>query len=642
MLLKPQVTNAKQIGSDLPINERAEAACNVAKRLETAGDYDTAYEALSEFWPDPNAAPNLTDLEEPIAAQLLLRAGALATRRAPAVHGAGTQDSAKNLLTQSWERFERLGDSKGATEARGELGSCYWREGSYDEARIHLREALDLLGNTDAELRAVLLIRWAVVEVDAQRLDDALGLYNLARPLVEASNDEGLKGSFHIGFGLLFRRLARPDDPEGYVDRALIEYAAASFHFEQAGNDRYVARVENNLGYLYLTIKQYKEAHVHLDRARQLFHRLRDLGATAQVDETRARTLLAQGYVVEAERVVRAAVRVLERGGQQAVLAEALATHGVALARLGNDLRARSLFERAITVAETAGDLEGAGRAKLNIIEELGDKIPAVELVAIYRSAISLLNNSQDRASTKRLISCAETLLDTLARLETQAQESPEVSWDGFSLKQHVKAAESSVIERALRDASGSVSKAAKLLGFKHHQSLISLLNSRHKDLLKTRSTVRKRRRHILKPQGARRAAPKRDVPTATSEISILHVEDQDTVTRSVSDIMAAENWQIDFCADSDTSLLKLTGNDHYDVLIFDNNLPGISGLELVARARKITNRRRTPIIVLSAEDCEQAAWRSGANAFLRKTQAMDQLATTIRRLVRDSKSATD
>src|SRR3989449_5496705 len=65
MLLKPQVTNAKRIGSDLPINERAEAACNVAKRLETAGDYDTAYEALSEFWPDPNAAPNLTDLEEP-------------------------------------------------------------------------------------------------------------------------------------------------------------------------------------------------------------------------------------------------------------------------------------------------------------------------------------------------------------------------------------------------------------------------------------------------------------------------------------------------------------------------------------------------------------------------------------------------
>ena len=76
-MLKPQVVNTKQIGSDLPINERAEAACNVAKRLETAGDYEVAYEALSEFWPDANATPNLADLDESIAAQLLLRAGAL-------------------------------------------------------------------------------------------------------------------------------------------------------------------------------------------------------------------------------------------------------------------------------------------------------------------------------------------------------------------------------------------------------------------------------------------------------------------------------------------------------------------------------------------------------------------------------------
>ena len=289
-----------------------------------------------------------------------------------------------------------------------------------------------------------------------------------------------------------------------------------------------------------MRIDQHKDAHTHLDRARQLFQKLKDIGAVAQVDETRARTLLAQGYITEAERVVRAAVRVLERGGQQAVLAEALATHGVALARLGNDLRSRSLFERSATVAETAGDLEGAGRAKLSIIEELGEKIAAVELVSIYRSAIDLLKNSQDPASTKRLISCAEIILNTLARLETQTPEAIEDSWEGFSLKRHVKAAESSVIERALRDAGGSVSKAAKLLGFKHHQSLISLLNSRHKDLLKTRSTVRKRRRHIVRPPGTRKAVAKRVIPVTKSEISILHVEDHDLVARTIGDIIAA------------------------------------------------------------------------------------------------------
>jgi CheY-like chemotaxis protein/tetratricopeptide (TPR) repeat protein len=642
MNLKLQLPALQKQKGNLTLAERAELSCDLAKQFEKAGDYDSAYKALAEFWPEPNQPPNVQGLDESGAAAVLLRAGSVAGWLGGASQTEGAQETAKDLITQSIEIFDRLGHSKSSAEARGDLALCYWREGAYDESRIHLAKALSLLGQENVEAKAVLLIRAAIVEVDSKRFEVALNLYNQALPLVEQSQNHALQGSFHFEYGLLLRRLATPENREAYIDRALIEYAAASFHFEQVGNHRYLALVETNLGYLYFTLNQYREADAHLDRARHVFLRLRDVGTAAQVDETRARTLLAQGYITEAERVVRAAVRVLERGGQQAVLAEALATHGVALARLGNDLRSRSLFERSATVAETAGDLEGAGRAKLSIIEELGEKIAAVELVSIYRSAIDLLKNSQDPASTKRLISCAEIILNTLARLETQTPEAIEDSWEGFSLKRHVKAAESSVIERALRDAGGSVSKAAKLLGFKHHQSLISLLNSRHKDLLKTRSTVRKRRRHIVRAPGTRKAVAKRVIPVPKSEISILHVEDHDLVARTIGDIIAAENWQVDLCSDSDTALLKLTGNDRYDVLIFDNNLPGISGLELVARARKITNRRRTPIIVLSAEDCEQAAWRAGANAFLRKTQAMDQLATTIRRLVRDSKSATD
>ena len=510
MLLKPQVANTKRIASDLPINERAEAACNVAKRLETAGDYETAFEALSEFWPDPNAGPDLADLEEPIAALVLLRVGALASRRAAAAQGTANQEAAKNLLTQSWERFDRLNDLTKAAEARGELALCYWREGSFDEARIHLREALEIAGSDDSELRAVLLIRAAIVEVDSQRLDDALGLYNTARPLVDASQSESLKGAFHLGFGLLFRRLARPNDPEGYVDRALIEYAAASYHFEQSGDDRQRARVENNLGYLYFTIGRYQDAHTHLDRARHIFVRIKDVATTAQVDETRARTLLAQRHPIEAERIVRAAVRVLERGDQQAVLAEAIATHGVALARLGNDVRARTLFDRAIEVATTAGDLEGAARVKLSLIEEMGQKLPAKELIAIYRSAVNRLKDSQDQTSVKRLMNCGERLFESLERLEREQHEYNE-DWEGFSLKKHVKNAESKVIERALREAEGSVTKAAKLLGFRHHQSLISLLNTRHHDLIGKRSVARKRRRHIVtKPQNNRKLLRKK------------------------------------------------------------------------------------------------------------------------------------
>jgi len=93
---------------------------------------------------------------------------------------------------------------------------------------------------------------------------------------------------------------------------------------------------------------------------------------------------------------------------------------------------------------------------------------------------------------------CADRLFDSLGRWESEANESREHTWEGFSFKQHVRDGERAVIERALRDAGGSVTRAARLLGFRHHQSLISLINSRHKELLTARSAVRKRRRHIF------------------------------------------------------------------------------------------------------------------------------------------------
>src|SRR6266496_1097470 len=284
-----------------------------------------------------------------------------------------------------------------AAEARSELALCYWREGSYDEARIHLTKALSVFADKTSDQKAILLIRAGIVEVWARRFEEALRFYNEALPMVEQSEDHALKGSFHIEYGLAFRRLAAPENREDYLDRALIEYAAASFHFEQAGNRRYLARVENNLGYLFFTIGRYKEAHNHLNRARRLFLELRDVGTSAQVDDTRARVMLAEGRDREAERLARSSVKTLERGGEQALLAEALTTYGVALARTGKNALARITLQRAAEIAQTAGDLEGAGRAQLSLIEELGEQTAAKELVTIYQSAAELFNNPRIR-----------------------------------------------------------------------------------------------------------------------------------------------------------------------------------------------------------------------------------------------------
>src|SRR6266849_3512357 len=509
MKIQSQLSVLSEQNRYLPLLERAAISCRLAKEFEKSGEYESAREALSEFWPDEVGAPKLDGLDEAMKAEVLLRIGALAGFQGSADQTTGRQEVAKDLITKSIEIFEAIGQLEKAAEARGDLAVCYWREGGYDEARIHLANALNLVCNRDSDVKALLLIRAGIVEVWALRLNEALRFYNEAAPLVERSEDHALKGSFHTEFGLVFRRLATPDNRETYLDRALVEYAAASFHFERAGNTRYLARVENNLGFLYFTIGQYKDAHKHLDRARQLFLSLRDVGTVAQVDDTRARTLLAEGRIVDAERVIRASVKTLERGDHQALLAEALTTYGVVLARLGNYTRARALLDDAIRIAETAGDMEGAGKAQLSVIEELSNQTSARELVSIYERSVELLQRSQDPSANKRLISSALKVIDALSVAEAAEQEAESPSWEGFSFRKEVLKIEKALIGHALRDAGGSVTKAARLLGFRHHQSLIALINSRHKDLLTTRSAVRKRRRHLFsEPRKIKKKTP--------------------------------------------------------------------------------------------------------------------------------------
>jgi CheY-like chemotaxis protein len=638
MNLEAKLAALKNQSQDLTPGERAQLSCNLAKQLEKAGDYEAAREALAEFWPDRHEPLSVDSLDEPTRAEVLLRVGGLVGWLGSADQTSGGQERAKDLITRSIEIFSALDEPDRMAEARADLALCYWREGAFDEARITLDDALKSISEEQDDLRACTLIRSGMVEATAGRSNEALRFYEAAMPFAERSKDSALKGTFHNSLATLLTRLAATEERKDYSDRALIEYAAASMHFEEAGNDRYVARVENNLGNLFFNIGRHKDAHRHLDRARSLFRELKDIGTAAQVDETRARTLMAEGQLVQAERVVRSAVKTLERGGEQAVLAEALNTYGIVMARLGHQTRSRALLDRAASVAETIGDLAGAGRAQLSIIEELGDRMPVKELIAKYRIALELLKNSQDPLARKRLMDCSDRLLSALENTD-EANQHLEPSWEGFSFKRQVVNYERNLIERALRDAEGSVTKAAQLLGFKHHQSLISLISGRHKHLLKLRSTVRKRRRHLFSASKHVQKTAVHEVKDSTAtQLSILHIEDDKTVAKSLGETLASKGFDVDTCVSGTTALKVLTGDTHYDIIICDNDLPGLSGLELVRRVRNMARWRGTPIIMLAAEDCENEAWRAGVSEFLRKPEDIERVASTIRRLLADLK----
>src|SRR5207248_10299201 len=157
MNLTDQLTALREETRGLTTVERARHCCDLAKQLEKAGEYEAACEALNEFWPNRNGPLNLNDLDKATRAEVLLRIGALSGWLGSTDQAAGSQETAKNLITQSIDLFQQLGLAERVAEARGDLALCYWREGSYDEARATLVEALDSLGEEDSELRALLL-----------------------------------------------------------------------------------------------------------------------------------------------------------------------------------------------------------------------------------------------------------------------------------------------------------------------------------------------------------------------------------------------------------------------------------------------------------------------------------------------------
>ncbi|MGB8508528.1 MAG: response regulator [Pyrinomonadaceae bacterium] len=599
---------------------RARLRCRLAKELEDIGNYDAAREAMGELWPHLGERPVMDELDEATAAEVVLRVGVLTGWLGSVKQIEGTQEAAKNLISESITKFERIKDTEKVAEAQMELGSCYWREGALDEARVWLKEALDKLSEAAGDVKAVTLLRLAIVERTAKRFSDAYHVLTITAPLVDSNGSDTLKGKFHNQFATILENLGRAEGRPDYIDRALIEYAAASFHFEQAGHRRYQACVENNLGYLFCTINKFAEAHEHLDRAQALFTSMKDDVHTAQVDDTRAKVLLAEGRAAEAEKLVRSAVQTLERGGQQSLLAEALTTHGLTLARMNSYPLARLTLQRAVEVAENAGDTEAAGLAALTIIEELGERLPAHDLGATFDRAAELLSTSGNREHTDRLLASSRRVLFLAGKLPSPP------SWEGFNFFDAVMRYEACLIEGALKEAGGVLARAAELLGV-GRQSLHSMLHrGRHQDLAYLRTPVESRKSSLIFRDDS-------DCPEIRA-VSILHVEDDRFVAEVVHDTLDDEGWLVETCGDGATALERLESGARFDVLILDHKLPDTTGIELVGQVRAMAHRERTPIIMLSGNDVEVEARRAGANAFLRKPDEMSVLAETVARLL--------
>jgi tetratricopeptide (TPR) repeat protein len=292
---------------------------------------------------------------------------------------------------------------------------------------------------------------------------------------------------------MVLRKLTTPNDERSSLRRIITEYQEADHQFKLARNTIFRAHVKNNIGNLLRELSRFKEAHEYLDQARRLTVSVRDRVRTAQVDQTRAHVMIAQGQYKEAAKVARLAGRSFERAGRQRLFIDALISLGIALSRLRRIEEAQFTFQRAIEVAQQVDVPKQAGLAALAMIEELDD-LPIQTLAVAYERANEWLADSQSPDLLRRINTAASKLLAKL-QIELITEEAADaIKNKPLDFDEELLRYENALIKRALAQVNGSLTRAASLLRMSY-QKLAYILETRHKDLLKERTPIRRRAR---------------------------------------------------------------------------------------------------------------------------------------------------
>lgn len=203
------------------------------------------------------------------------------------------------------------------TETKTDARSCaisLWRSGKLAEARSLLEAALSEEAN--AEEGIALSITLSLVERADGKPEVALKVLLGIAQDVERYYLPVIKGKYFNALGAAYYAL-------GDIDKAFEAYTAASIWYERAKEWKLRSEVENNIGLLMLAAGRFEAAHEHLNLATE---QLGDEVVNAQIEDTRARIFLAEGYIRPALDSALASVLALKETAETRLLFESLET----------------------------------------------------------------------------------------------------------------------------------------------------------------------------------------------------------------------------------------------------------------------------------------------------------------------------
>ena len=116
----------------------------------------------------------------------------------------------------------------------------------------------------------------------------------------------------------------------------------------------------------------------------------------------------------------------------------------------------------------------------------------------------------------------------------------------------------------------------------------------------------------------------------------ILVVEDNDLNRKLFCDVLRASGFEVDPVADGELVLNAARAFDP-DLVIMDIQLPGVSGVDLIAAMRRDSALRETPVLAVTAyagKGDEERIRDAGATGYLSKPVSIGPFMAAVRGLV--------
>jgi two-component system invasion response regulator UvrY len=116
----------------------------------------------------------------------------------------------------------------------------------------------------------------------------------------------------------------------------------------------------------------------------------------------------------------------------------------------------------------------------------------------------------------------------------------------------------------------------------------------------------------------------------------LLLVDDHTLVREGLKRILQSmpEGWELEEAADAESALEALRRR-HFELALLDLSLPGMSGLELIRRARSQYPQLRLMVLTMHAEvQYAVRAFKGGAQAYLTKDSASTELVAAVRKVL--------